>query len=311
MSTVQSNLLKLAQRVDPTIKSSSVTAAGQKFQGVSDGTAITNVVTHGGLVQVVSANHGIKNNQYVTILGVTGTGGLAAAVNNTAGNPAWIATLIDANTIDLQGSTFAGAFTSGGTLVGGMVGSIGGRYTRQRLLDIYNEARRILFNALSESKSPAELGKIVYGTFTSASIAIATYSAPYRSIPKPSGFIKLVNMVDGATTPVRIDVLPTSLLEDVRTSITPTYTASATNLLAFEIGANWNLFGNFGTSPAAVDYYGIVDWTWITDVLPGTTVEVFRSDIEPMIIEIAEALANEQSNLDALALAKTLLNKRG
>ena len=309
MSTVQSTFLRFLLRSDPIAKATSVTSSGQRFKGASDGTSITATGNNGsGLIRITSAGHGLNTGDFASIYGTTGT----VEANSTAGNPAWIVTKISSSQFDLQGSTFANAWISGGTVVGCLAGSTDGtRLSRQRHIDIYNEARMVLFNALYESKSPAELGKLVYATFTSASITIAAYSAPYRTIAKPTGFLKLVNIVDGSSSPVRIDVLPTSLLEDVRTSITPTYTASNTNLLAFEVGNNWALFGNFGTTPAAVDYYGISSWTWATDVLTNTSVESFRTDLEPILIEIAIAIADEQSNADVLALAKTLLNKRG
>jgi hypothetical protein len=309
MSTVASSFAKFIFRSDPVAKGTSATVAGQKFKTVSDGTTITGAVTNGGLIRITSAGHGLSTGMYATIYGVAGV----TAANNTAGNPAWIVTKISDSIVDLQGSTFAGTYSgSGATITGCLVGSVdGARLTRQRQLDIYNEARMVLFNALSETKSPIELGKLVSGTFTSTTATIVAYAAPYRAIAKPAGFLKLVNLVDGAATPLRIDVLPTSLLEDVRTSITTTYTASATNLLAFEIGANWCIYGNYGTTPASVDYYGITSWTWITDIFPNTTNETFRADLEPVLIEIACAIADEQSNADVLSLAKTLLNKKG
>jgi hypothetical protein len=193
-----------------------------------------------------------------------------------------------------------------------MVGSVdGARFTRGRFLDIYNEARMVLFNAIYETKNSLELSRYVYGATTTASITIAAYSAPYRTIAKPTGCIRLIGAVDGAGTPLRIMVLPNSLLPEVKSGTNPHLTASATNLLAFEIGQNWCIVGNYGTTPASVDYYGITSWTWITDVFPNTTVETFSLDVEPILIELACALADEQSNADVLELAKTLLNKKG
>jgi hypothetical protein len=309
MSTVQSVFGKFLNRVDPVAKGTSVTVAGQKFKTASEGIAIVSVATDGGVIKVTATNHGLPNGTYVTIVGASGT--YAASVNNTASNPAWIINDVVTDSFNLIGSTYTGAVTTG-TIVPTMVGSVdGASKTRQRLLDIYNEARMVLFNILSETKTPFELDKLVCGTFTSTTATIAAYSAPYRIIAKPSGFLKLINLVDGAATPLRIDVLPSSLLEDVRTSVTSTYTSSATNLLAFEVGANWCIFGNFGTTPASVDYYGMTSWTWITDIYPNTTVESFRSDLEPILIEIACAIADEQSSADVNALAKMLLDKKG
>jgi hypothetical protein len=307
--TVQALLEKLATRVDPVAKGTSATVAGQKFKASGDGITVSSIANNGSnLIRVTAAGHGLTTNTYVTIYGAAGAG--AASLNNTASNPAWLVTVINSSTYDLVGSTFASATIGTPTMVATMVGSVeGARFTPQRLLDIYNEARVVLVQAVRETKTPKELDKLISSIFTSASITIAAVSGGYRTIAKPSGFIKLVKMTDSASTPVRINVLPSSLLEDVAESITSAYTSSASNLLAFEIGANWSIYGNFGTTPALVDYYGITDWVWVTHVMPNSTNEIFRTDLEPVLIEIACAIADEQSNTDPLALAKQLLNQ--
>ena len=74
---------------------------------------ITNVTSSGGLCLVTtSINHLFGDQDIVAIGAVTGTGGLPAAVNGT-----WAITVVSANTFTLNGSTFAGAYTSGGTVV--------------------------------------------------------------------------------------------------------------------------------------------------------------------------------------------------
>lgn len=68
--------------------------------------AITGAVTHGGLIQLTVTGHGLTTNQLVIVAGVGGT---------TEANGLWRVTVINANTIDLQGSVFTNAYTSGGT----------------------------------------------------------------------------------------------------------------------------------------------------------------------------------------------------
>ena len=69
--------------------------------------AITNAVNNGsGLIRITSMAHGLATTNSVVINGVGGV---------TAANGAWIVTVIDANTYDLNGSTFSGTYTSGGT----------------------------------------------------------------------------------------------------------------------------------------------------------------------------------------------------
>lgn len=70
--------------------------------------AITGAVTNGGLIRLTVTGHGFSTGNKVD---VTGVGGVPNA--NATG---WVITVIDPNTIDLQGSVFGGAYTSGGTV---------------------------------------------------------------------------------------------------------------------------------------------------------------------------------------------------
>lgn len=63
----------------------------------------------GSVVRLTVTAHGYgANSTYVNIF-VTGVGGVAAA------NGYWTAFIVDANTLELQGTTFSGTYTSGGT----------------------------------------------------------------------------------------------------------------------------------------------------------------------------------------------------
>jgi hypothetical protein len=303
MSLVQDNLLKLATRINPTTK------AGKRFGSTTNnGIAIASSSGTSPIVITTSVAHGRSTGDVVTINGhATNT-----AANNTAANPTWTIIVTAPTTFSLTGSVYTAAGGGTGTVTPFMVGSVdGSRYSKQRLLDIYNESRFALFNALNEMKSYKEFSECVHGTRATASITIASYSSPYRTIAKPTGFIKFIDAVDSASTPVRINILPDYMLNDVKSSVTASLTPSNANLLAFEIGSTWSIVGNFGTTPAIVDYYGITNWTWVTDVLPNTTVELFRSDLEPLLIQIGEAIANNASNAEVLALAKNLLTTKG
>jgi len=70
---------------------------------------VTNVANNGsGLVRITtSAAHGLVTGDLVNVFGV---GGVAAA------NTRAIATVVDTTRVDLQGTSFAGSYTSGGTL---------------------------------------------------------------------------------------------------------------------------------------------------------------------------------------------------
>ena len=71
-------------------------------------TSVTGAADNGsGLVRITATGHGLATGARVHLVGVAGT---------TEANGTWTATVIDANTLDLQGSAFANAYTSGGTL---------------------------------------------------------------------------------------------------------------------------------------------------------------------------------------------------
>ena len=67
---------------------------------------ITNVTNSAGLFKVTSTAHGYSEGDYVTITGVGGT---------TGANGDWKIVNILTNSFELEGSTFAGVYTSGGT----------------------------------------------------------------------------------------------------------------------------------------------------------------------------------------------------
>lgn len=70
-------------------------------------TAITATANAAGLVRITSTGHGKTTGDRVGISGIVGT---------TEANGSWTVTVIDANNFDLQGSTYANAWISGGTV---------------------------------------------------------------------------------------------------------------------------------------------------------------------------------------------------
>jgi hypothetical protein len=68
--------------------------------------AITGAVNNGsGLIRITATAHGFQTSDWIT-------GSAVGGVPNATGQ--WLITVITANTFDLVGSTFAGAYTSGG-----------------------------------------------------------------------------------------------------------------------------------------------------------------------------------------------------
>lgn len=180
----------------------------------------------------------------------------------------------------------------------------GDRFTKQRLLDCYNEARFALFDMLYRNLSSEDLSKEVSATFISAAITF-TAASPNTTAPKPAGFLKLAALM--ATGNVPVIILPDNLISEVRKLTQPHLTVSATNLLAFENTTNFLIPALFGAGTGIIDYYGITNWA-LSDITGGATVEVFSTELEPILIELAEAICNEQGAASINDLAKKLLN---
>lgn len=70
---------------------------------------ITGAVTSSGLIKITAASHGFVSGNFIKIAGVVGV----------PANGGWTITYVDANSFTLNGSTFAGTYTSGGTAARG------------------------------------------------------------------------------------------------------------------------------------------------------------------------------------------------
>jgi len=70
-------------------------------------TAITNVQNDGGLIEITAPSNGLVTGDTVIVKGVGG-------INNANGR--WPITVVDANDFTLNGSTFSGSYTSGGSV---------------------------------------------------------------------------------------------------------------------------------------------------------------------------------------------------
>lgn len=284
MPTVQVNMLKLALRIDPKTKNDQV------FQDNSASVVITNA-TNASPIVVTAAGHGLLTGHQVYITGVVGN----TAANNTSTNPNWTITKVDANTFSLDGSSGNGAYSSGGTVVGALIGSVDGSFSRQRLLDIYNEARMTILQLFTERGGEQEAIRSIDGNILSnQDITFATGSAA-----KPTGFVKEVLLRDPSGNTVSI--VDANELPSVQQ-----YDATATKFV-YRSGTTFK-----GQSSVVITngtyklwYYGITDFT-LTDVLVGTAVETFNVEHQPKLIELAVAIATEHGNVSPMALARKI-----
>ena len=187
------------------------------------------------------------------------------------------------------------------------IGTVDGdRFTKQRLLDIYNEARMVLFSVMRQTMSEEEFAKNISALYLSASITF-TFSTPDTTAPKPAAFMKLETLMS-ATASLPVIIMPNEYLEAVQRSDT-FYTQSVTdNLIGFEQGTNFLLPAINAAGTGKIYYYGITDWA-LSDITTGTATEKFSEEYIPVILQLAQAIANEQGSKQVNALAMQLIGQ--
>lgn len=185
--------------------------------------------------------------------------------------------------------------TTGVEFTTSTIGTVDGdRFPKQRLLDCYNEARMALAQAIStqmdgNKKAKAISGQIVRKTDFEFTAGLAT---------KPTGYVEFISLLD---SPGRIiTILPSSLYAIMK------QLDSYTNPLVFEEGAYLRAVSSTNVPNAStyvLRYYGVTDWT-LSDL---STNETFNRHWEPALIQLAEAIANEQGGAQLNSLASALV----
>jgi len=304
MSTIQKQLLTLALKVD------NQTKKGQKFQDATAVLTIINATNASPIVITTSVAHGMETGIHQCY--ITSVGGNTAA-NNTAANPNWNITKVNSTQFSLDGSTGNGAYTSGGSCYPGLIGAIdGSRFPRQRLLDIYNEARLALFQALSLINDDSEdLSKLTGAIVKTAQVTM-TLAGSVLTGPFPADYIEGIEAYDASKNV--IEILPAELHGEMLLGENPHLTQAAGYRFIFEINGAFRTDNIGSTWPATENidlrYYALETFT-LAQVLAGTVTETFNRKLEPIIVTIGEALANGISQIDAIALAKSLISMKG
>ncbi len=178
----------------------------------------------------------------------------------------------------------------------------GDQFTAQRIVDIYNEARMALANAIDRYYPKDMKAKAISGTLKKKSdLTFASGVADKTTI---AGYIKTERLFNNAGT--QISVLPVSEMqetEDLNSASNPIVYEYATSFAQKTVdtaiianAANYVLW-----------YYGVTTYV-LSDVTGGTTVEEFNEDWIPVILQLAEAIASEQGSKVVNALAQQLVS---
>ena len=291
MSYLYSNLLKLAQRVDP------YTKAGKKILDRSSGTTITNVVDSADTFTITATAHGLIVGDKVTIEEVVATS--MTGLNNTTAFPTHtVATAADANTITVTvvGTGTGGTYTSGGKVTKFHVGAVDGdKFTALRLVDIYNEARWALANGIMKYQSPYERSITLSGLLTRQ--AALTFSS--GSATKPSGYLENIGDIYDSTAAVRVPIVPLQA-EDYLRSLEGTYNPYVieTSTAFVAPGGTSYVPDTSGSHTYKLSYYACTNWPLADFFIPYADTsyreENLPTELEPLLIDVAVAVANQQ-----------------
>jgi hypothetical protein len=286
-------LLRLALMVDPRAKTTN-----QLFQDLSSASTVT-AATNATPIVVTAPNHGLQDEEFATLLGAVGN----TAANNTISNPAWVVRVVDGDNVslyhrDTSPSIGNGAWTSGGQLTGALIGTVEGSKTPQRLLDIYNDARYILFDAYRKLLDDTQLQRQINNQITT--ITDLTFAAGVAA--KPTGYIRPVSLKDVSLIPIRI-LAPyeADLLNDLQSAKNRHVVEQNGNLES----PNGNTFIADGAD-YVLSFFGITRYS-LTDVMVGTTNESFIDDDHSNILQLAEAISRGSGVKEALVLAAKLI----
>lgn len=184
----------------------------------------------------------------------------------------------------------------------------GDKFTTGLVMNIYNNARLSLFNALSNKygNDIEALSEEIISSVAQSSAITWTVSGGAGSAPKPTGYLRFISMQTAASVPMIL--LPQTLLTVVRSGSNPYYTQSATNILIFDLGTNFIYYGSSITTASdyVLNYYGLTQYT-VTDVTNGSTVEQFDDKWIPALLELGQAIASEMGTNEINALAARLV----
>jgi hypothetical protein len=224
MNTVLSQVSRLAQRIDPTTKNG----------GVLGVAAITSS-TGSNPVTVTAYGHGFQTGDSALIAGHT---------TKTSINGVQTVTRLTADTFTVPVTTAQGDGSAGTATT--LCVSDGDGFLKQRLLDIYNDARLALFSALRAKKTTDEICAIISGAIVESQITFTT-GTNRMTYALPTGytrFISLTGFSGTSKTMQPIIYLPETFIDVLRSS-NPHYAQTNDTRFIFEVGQALVHYGSY------------------------------------------------------------------
>jgi hypothetical protein len=184
----------------------------------------------------------------------------------------------------------------------GTIGTTAGnRFTAQRLLDIYNEARMAMASAIRISMPPEKRAAVVPGNIVR--ITNLTFASGVAAVP--AGCIDPIAMQDSTGSDISI----------VGANLIPLLSRNESATVRFVAWEGTNFKAPPGSAfiPDAATYrlwyYGVSNFT-LANVTGGVVTETYNDDLLPRLLNIAARIANVQGNYDAQQIVLDEL-KRG
>jgi len=174
------------------------------------------------------------------------------------------------------------------------------RFTAQRIVDCYNEARKVLGNAISMRYNPAQkVAAMADIMILKSDLTFASGSAT-----KPTGYIEAYSL--HKATGQQIAIIPSHLY-----AVTA-YLDSAYNPIVHEYATTFVAVNGATNVPDLATYklryFGLTDFT-IANVSAGTENETFSFIWDTILVELASAIADEQGAAQVNALAMKLITQ--
>jgi hypothetical protein len=199
------------------------------------------------------------------------------------------------------------------------VGTEGGdKFTAQRQLDIYNQARLALFSAVKNKYPEAQLVKELSNCLTRALLQ-STVNAPggLATLTPPAGFLREHSIYDLLNAPIIIlnpIMRPTVLSDSVAGSGHWRQMLSAHwRYMYLQKSTNYVFEGDDIPSSTFTNgevmylyYYGLPTWV-LADVTGGSTLENIGLAYEQKVLDIAEKIALEVGSLDLTKVAESIV----
>lgn len=184
----------------------------------------------------------------------------------------------------------------------------GEKFSAQRLLDIYNQARMaFLTNMVAMNKID---GVHMQGGTNKVATGSISYSAPTVTITKPTDFIALLALAD-TTKAIQLVVLPNVLYSDVIGARNAHLAQSVANkqVYLFNIGQTFTAsdvaLATLNGDAYVLYYVGAT--LFVLANVDASTQETIEDGQWPIVKELAVRLANNAGNAEIDALAQSLI----